>query len=126
MVGVFLVNQHLPIWPGHGILVNFRGLRMHFGFEEATAGFVIPLLLTPNDTASAEGSAGLKHEWDPAVDKGAGTKGAGCCVVGLLDGNDRVSVSCTSIARAASVIMSVFNGRPEYSTNGKRPIIIFL
>ena len=79
--------------------------------------------MTANDTASAEGSAGLKHEWD---DEGTGTKGAGGCVAGLLDGDDRISVVCTSIARAASVIMSVFNGRPEYSTNGKRPIIIFL
>ena len=121
-----MVNQHLPIWPGHSTLVNFRGLRMHFGLEETAAGLVGLLLLTANETASAEGSAGLMHESDPAVDKGAGTKGAGCCVVGLLDGNDRVSVSCTSIARAASVIMSVFNGRPEYSINGKRPIIIFL
>ena len=67
--------------------------------------------MTANDAASAEGSAGLKHESDPVVDKGAGTKGAGNFVAGLFDGNDRISVVCTSIARAASVIMSVFNGR---------------
>ena len=82
--------------------------------------------MTANDAASAEGSAGLNHEWYPVTDQGSGTKGAGGCVAGLFDGNDRISVSCTSIARAASVIVSVFNGRPEYSTNGKRPIIIFL
>ena len=111
MVEVLLVNQHLPIWPGHSTLVNFRGLRMRFGLEETAAGLVRPLLMTANDAASAEGSAGLKHESDPVVDKGAGTKGAGNFVAGLFDGNDRISVVCTSIARAASVIMSVFNGR---------------
>ena len=95
----------LPIWPGHSTLARV-------GLEEATAGPVIPSLLTPNDAASVEGSAGLKHESDPVVDEGAGPKGAGGCVAGLLDGNDRISVACTSIARAASVIMSVFNGRP--------------
>ena len=109
----------LPIWPGHSKLARV-------GLEEATAGLVRPLLLTANDAASAEGSAGLNHEWYPVIDQGSGTKGAGGCVAGLLDGNDRISVACTSIARAASVIMSIFSGRPEYSTNGKRPIIIFL
>ena len=99
---------------------------MRFDLEQVTVGLAIPSLLTFNDADSAEGSAGLKHESDPVVDEGAGTKGAGNCVADLLDGNDRISVVCTSIARAASVIMSVFNGRPEYSTNGKRPIIIFL
>ena len=102
----------LPIWPGHSTLVSCRGLRMRFGLEEAAAGLVRPLLLTANDAAFAEGSAGLKHESDPAIDEGAGTKGAGGCVAGLFDSNDRISVVCTSIARAASVIMSVFNGRP--------------
>ena len=69
-------------------------------------------MLTGDDAAPAEGSAGLKHKWDPAVDEGAGTKGAGGCVAGLFDGKDRISVVCTSIAKTASVIMSVFNGRP--------------
>ena len=75
---------------------------------------MVPLLLTPNDAASAEGSAGLMHESDPAVDKGAGTKGAGNFVAGLFDGNDRISVVCTSVAQTASVIMSVFSGWPGY------------
>ena len=75
---------------------------------------MIPSLLTANDAASAEGSAGLGHEWDPVVDEGAGTKGAGGCVAGLFDGNDRISVVCTSIAKGTSMIMSVFSGRPGY------------
>ena len=104
----------LPIWPGHSTLVSCRGLRMRFGLEEATAGLVRPLLMTANDAASAEGSAGLKHKWDPAVDEGAGTKGPGGCVAGLFDGNDRVSVVCTSVAKTASVIMPIFSGRPGY------------
>ena len=84
---------------------------MRFGLEEMAAGLVMPLLMTANDAASAEGSAGLKHESDPVVDEGAGTEGAGGCVAGLFDCDERISVVCTSIARAASVIMSVFNGR---------------
>ena len=110
--GVFFGQSTLPIWPGHSTLVSCRGLRMRFGLEEATAGLARPLLLTDNDAAgSAEGSAGLKHEWD---DEGAGTKGAGGCVAGLFDGNDRVSVVCTSVAKTASVIMPIFSGRPGY------------
>ena len=112
MVEVLLVNQYLPIWPGHSTLVNFRGLRMRFGLEETAAGLVRPLLLTANDADSAEGSAGLKHESDPVVDEGAGTEGAGNFVAGLFDGNDRISVVCTSVAKTASVIMSAFRGRP--------------
>ena len=87
---------------------------MRFGLEEAAAGLVRPLLMTANDAASAEGSAGLKHESDPVVDEGAGPKGAGGCVAGLFDGNDRISVVCTSVAKTASVIMSTFSGRPGY------------
>ena len=70
--------------------------------------------MTANDAASAEGSAGLKHESDPVVDEGAGTKGAGGCVAGIFDGNDRISVVCTSISKTASMIMSVFIGWPGY------------
>ena len=101
----------LPIWPGHSTLVSCRGLWMRFGLEEATAGLVRPLLLTDNDAPSAEGPAGFKHEWD---DEGAGTKRPGGCVAGLFDGNDRVSVVCTSVAKTASVIMPIFSGRPGY------------
>ena len=70
--------------------------------------------MTANDADSAEGSAGLKHESDPVVDEGAGTKGAGGCVTCLLDGNDRISVVCTSVAKTASVTVSVFSARPGY------------
>ena len=93
------------------------------GLEETAAGLVRPLLLTANDTASAEGSAGLKHESDPVVEEGEGTKGAGGCVAGLFDGNDRISVVCTSIAETASVIVSVFSGRPGYK---QFQMVIFL
>ena len=110
--GVFFGQSTLPIWPGHSTLVSCRGLRMRFDLEEATAGLARPLLLTDNDAAFAEGSAGLKHEWDPVVDEGTGTKGAGGCVANLFDSNDRISVVCTSIAKTASAIMSVFSGRP--------------
>ena len=106
----------LPIWPGHSTLACV-------GLEEATAGFVRPLLLTANDADSAEGSAGLKHESDPVVDEGAGTKGAGGCVAGLFDGDDRISVVCTSVAQTASVIVSVFRGRPGYK---QFQMVIFL
>ena len=102
----------LPIWPGHSTLVSCRGLRMRFGLKEATVGILIPSLLTVNDAASAEGPAGLKTEWDPVVGKGAGTKRPGGCVAGLFDGNDRIAVVCTSVAKTASVIMSVSSGRP--------------
>ena len=72
-------------------------------------------MLTANDAAgSAEGSAGLGHEWDPVVDEGTGTEGAGGCVANLFDGKDRISVICTSIAKTASVIVSVSSGRPGY------------
>ena len=104
----------LPIWPGHSTLVSTRGLGMRFDLEQVTVGLAIPSLLTFNDAASAEGSAGLKHEWDPVIDQGAGTKGAGGCVAGLFDGNDRISVVCTSVAKTASVIMSVFSCWPGY------------
>ena len=88
------------------------------GLEEATARLVISSLLTPNDAASVEGSTGLKHEWHPAVDEGVGIKWAGGCIACLLNDNARISLVCTSIARATpmivSVIISVFSGRPEY------------
>ena len=87
---------------------------MRFDLEQVTVGLAIPSLLTFNDAASAEGSAGLKHEWDPVIDEGTGTKGPGGCVAGLFDGNDRASVVCTSVAKAASVIMPIFSGRPGY------------
>ena len=109
--GIFFGQSTLPIWPGHSTLVSCRGLRMRFDLKEAAAGRVRPLLRTVNDATSAEGSAGLKHEWD---DEGAGTKGAGGCVAGLFDGNDRISVVCTSVAKTASAIMSIFSGRPGY------------
>ena len=101
----------LPIWPGNRTLAGCRSLWIHFGL---TAWLVRPSLLTGDDAPSAEGSAGLKHEWDPVVDEGTGTKGAGGCVAGLFDGNDRVSVVCTSVAKTASVIMPIFSGRPGY------------
>ena len=104
--GWSIVGQSsLPKWSGHNTLARV-------GLDEATAGLVRPLLLTANDAASAEGSAGLNHEWYPVIDQGSGTKGAGGCVAGLFDGNDRIAVVCTSVAKTASVIMSVSSGRP--------------
>ena len=71
---------------------------------------MISSLLTPNDAASVEGSTGLKHEWDPAVDEGVGITWAGGCIARLLNDNARISLVCTSIAKATPMIVSVFSG----------------
>ena len=106
----------LPRSPGHSTFVRF-------GLDEATARVVRPSLLTDNATASAGGSAGLGHEWDPVVDAGAGSKGAGKCFACFLDDNDSISIICTSIVKATSVIASVCSPPPEYK---QHQLIIFI
>ena len=95
---------------------------MRFGLEEATSGVVWPSSLSDSVTASAGGSAGLGHEWDPVVDEGAGSKGAGECAACLFDDNDCISVVCISVSKAMSVITSVGSARPGYK---QHQIIIY-
>ena len=87
---------------------------MLFGVEEVTSGPVTISLQPGDNAASPEGSGGLVHEWDSAVDNGAGSKGVGGCGVGSFDDNDRTSVVWTFVTKTASALISVCSGRPGF------------
>ena len=67
-----------------------------------------------NDAVTAEGSAGIGHDSDPAVAEDVRSEGLGCCVVGLFDGDDIIPFACTPAAKTATAMISAFSGRPGY------------